>query len=238
MSKSALTNNQVKSVRDARLITPTAANIPTAETYHAKVTTAWRGKRAAGEIIGKLVEITACYILHQHVPLQEERILACTMPNRLGDYIQLHREIDAVARIDSRTLLICEVKLSKSVYLQQGVGLQQVSDSARLLRSGGCCSQVRKRLVYIAKHPLPLYYGMTSVAIDDTTTESGVIWLTSEQIIAAACELDIPLPQGWMNPAVRGRSVAETAEWRHFANCSMMPAVSLQPALSATQGSA
>jgi hypothetical protein len=235
MSKSALTNNQVKCVRNAYLITPSTANIPTVGTSANKAVPAWRGERAAGEIIGKLVEIAACYILHQHLPLQEERVLACTLPNRNGAYSQSHRELDAVAKIDDRTLLIYEVKLSKSVNLQRGVGLQQVSDSARLLKSGGCCSRVRKRLVYIARHPLPLYNGLTSVTIDDTTTDTGVIWITPEQIAEAAREMNISLPEGWMSPAVRGRSVASTEDWRRFAVCSMMSALSFHPGKSTLQ---
>ena len=84
------------------------------------------GPRAAGEVLGGLVERSVRHWLGKSVPLSEERILVWEQRQRNGRNATLYREIDGIWQIDSESLCLYEMKLTFPENMERGVGLRRM----------------------------------------------------------------------------------------------------------------
>ena len=167
------------------------------------------GPRAAGEVLGGLVERCVRHWLEGFVPLQEERILAWEQRQRNGRHGTLYRELDAVWQIDDESLCLYEMKLTYPENMENGVGLRQLEAATETLFAAGRYRYILKRLVYVGEEKVTVLEGLLELAPDDEYEEFGVIWVSPAAVEAAAQELDISLPADWLNPN-RAREPSKT----------------------------
>jgi hypothetical protein len=188
------------------------------------------GPRHAGEYLGGLVERCVRHWLSKHVPLQEERILAWEQRQRNGRYGPVFRELDAVWTIDEESLCLFEMKLTFAENMARGVGLRQLDIATQTLFATGRYKYILQRLVYVAAEPIPVLDdpedteigegGLPSLEPNDEYEELGVVWVKPEAVMAAAQELEIELPENWLEPESREGYVEdpEREAWREFAD--------------------
>ena len=96
-----------------------------------------------------------------------------------------------------------------------------MNTSAEILFTNPRWKYILKRLVYVAEAPHPgaeqddegigLAFALEP---GDECAELGVIWLTPQQVEAAAKELAIELPEGWQQDEVAGRPILKTRSAR------------------------
>ena len=178
------------------------------------------GPRAAGEVLGGLVERAAQHHLMQFVPLQEERILTWEQRLRNNRTGRLYRELDGVWKIDDESLCLFEIKLTFQENRERGVGISQLNTAAEILFTDPRHKYILKRLVYIAEEPHSVLGDLPALAPDDEYAELGVVWITPPEIEAAARTLEIELPADWTTPEAREGAVEdpEREEWRQYAD--------------------
>ncbi|HLJ54697.1 MAG TPA: hypothetical protein VKT77_06620 [Chthonomonadaceae bacterium] len=178
------------------------------------------GPRASGEVLGGLVERAVQHWLARRVELLPERILVWEQRQRNGRNATLFREIDAIWQIDAESLCLYEVKLTYAENMEQGVGLRQLDASTETLFASGRYRYILQRLVYIAPERVTVLDGLPELEPDDECAELGVVWAPPDEIEAAARELEIDLPENWLEPESR-EGVVEDPEreaWREFAD--------------------
>ncbi len=178
------------------------------------------GPRSAGEMLGGLVERCVRHWLQSSVPLQPERILAWDqkMPN--GRNGTLYRELDGVWRIDDVSLCLFEMTLSTPEQMERGRGIKQLNIATSTLFASGAYEYVLKRLVYVAAEPVVVLDGLPELEPTDEYAELGVIWAPPDAVVRAAVELEIALPENWLEIEAREGVVEdpERDEWRQFAS--------------------
>ena len=178
------------------------------------------GPRAAGEVLGGLVERAVRHWLGQFVPLYEERILVWQQRQRNGRNATLYREIDAIWQIDDESLCLYEMKLTYAENMERGTGLRQLDASSETLFASGKYKYILKRLVYVADEKVTVLDDLPELNPDDEYEELGVVWAPPAEIEQAARELEIVLPENWLAPESR-EGFAEDPEreaWREFAD--------------------
>lgn len=177
------------------------------------------GPRAAGEVLGGLVEQCVRHWLSGFVPFQEERILTWEQRLRNGRHGRLYREIDGVWTIDHESLCLFEMKLTYAENMENGVGLSQLDASADTLFTTRKYRYILKRLVYVAEERVTVLDDLPALEPNDENSELGVIWVEPAWVEAAAKELEIELPENWIKPESREGTVEDPAreEWRQFA---------------------
>ncbi len=178
------------------------------------------GPRAAGEVLGGLVERAVRHWLNKSVPLIDERILVWEQRQRNGRNATLYREIDAIRQIDEESLCLYEMKLTFPENMERGVGLRQLDASTETLFASGRYQYLLKRLVYVGTEHVTVLDGLPELERDDEYAEVGVVWAPPEAVEEAARELEITLPENWLEPESR-EGFAEDPEreaWREFAD--------------------
>ena len=178
------------------------------------------GPRAAGEVLGGLVERAVRHWLSKSVPLLDERILTWEQRQWNGRNATLFREIDAIWQIDDESLCLYEMKLTFAENMERGVGLRQLGASTETLAAAGRYKYLLKRLVYVAAEKVPVLDDLPELEPDDEYAEVGVVWAPPAAVEEAARELEITLPDNWLEPESR-EGVVEDPEreaWREFAD--------------------
>lgn len=181
------------------------------------------GPRAAGELLGGMVEQAVRHWLSATVPLQPERILAWEQTQRSGRVGTLYREIDGVWQIDDESLCLFEMKLTHAENMEGGVGLAQLGRSTQILLASGRLRYILQRLVYVAEEPVPVLNGeIPSLEPVNEYDAVGVIWAPPAAVEKAAQELGLLLPADWLAPEAREGFVEdpERDEWRQFSDTS------------------
>lgn len=181
------------------------------------------GPRAAGEVLGGLVERSVRHWLGQRVPLSEERILVWEQRQRNGRNATLYREIDGIWQIDDTSLCLYEMKLTFVENMERGVGLGQLEASSQTLFASGRYEYILKRLVYVAEERVQVLDGLPELEPDDECAEVGVVWVPPGEVEAAAAELEISLPENWLAPESREGAFEdpEREAWREFADTTV-----------------
>jgi hypothetical protein len=178
------------------------------------------GPRAAGEVLGGLVERAVRHWLGKFVTLSEERILVWEQRQRNGRNATLYREIDGIWQIDAESLCLYEMKLTFAENMERGVGLRQLEASTETLFASGNYQYLLKRLVYVAEEKVTVLEDLPELEPDDEYAELGVIWVPPAAVEEAAREIEIELPENWLAPESR-EGVIEDPEreaWREFAD--------------------
>lgn len=180
------------------------------------------GPRSAGEYLGGLVELCVRHWLSKFVPLQEERILSWEQRLRNGRHGTLYREIDAIWQIDHESLCLYEMKFTYPENMEKGVGIRQLDIAADTLFLDKRYQYILKRLVYVAEERVKVLEeeNIPDLTPEDEYAEVGVVWVHPDQVEAAAQELEIVLPEGWLLPESREGTVEdpEREEWRQFSD--------------------
>jgi hypothetical protein len=178
------------------------------------------GPRAAGEVLGGLVERAVRHWLEKVVPLSEERIVAWEQRQRNGRNATLYREIDAVWQIDAESICLYEMKLTYVENMEAGVGLRQLEASTEMLSASGRYQYILQRLVYVAEERVQVLDGLPELEPDDEYCELGVVWAPPAAVLEAAAELGISLPENWLEPESREgfHEDPESETWREFAD--------------------
>src|SRR5262249_30856258 len=105
--------------------------------------------------------------------------------------------------------------------MKNGVGLRQLDIAADTLFLNPRYRYILKRLVYVAEERVTvLEEDLPALAPDDEHEELGVIWVSPDDVAAAAEELGLELPEGWRLPESREGTIddPEREEWRQFAD--------------------
>ncbi len=212
--------NIYDSFRDARLVKPDDPGYIAFMRRMADQRPSRGGPRAAGEYLGGLVEQAVRHWLSGFVPLQEERILAWEQRVRNGRHAPLYRELDAVWTIDDESLCLYEMKLTTPENMERGVGLRQLDIAAETLFTSKRYRYILKRLVYVAEEPVVVLDELPALVPEDEYEELGVVWVKPASVEAAAQELGLELPEGWLLPESREGFVEdpEREAWRHYAD--------------------
>jgi len=178
------------------------------------------GPRAAGEVLGGLVERAVRQWLSKFVSLSDDRILVWEQRQRNGRNATLYREIDGIWRIDSESLCLYEVKLTFAENMERGVGLRQLEASTETLFASKQFKYILQRLVYVAEEQVDVLEGLPVLEPDNEYAEVGVIWAPPAEIVESARELEIELPENWLEPESREGPVddPERDAWREFAD--------------------
>ncbi len=179
------------------------------------------GPRAAGEVLGGVVERCVQLWLSKYVSLQEERILTYEQRNEYnGRTSTLYRELDGVWRIDDVSLCLFEIKMTYKEKMEDGIGLKQLETAEEILYSSGKFQYILKRMVYISEERVVVLDDLPALEPDDENSELGVVWVPPSEVVAAAKELELELPENWLEPESREGSVEdpEREEWKQFAN--------------------
>lgn len=178
------------------------------------------GPRAAGEVLGGLAERAVRHWLSRFVPLAEERILTWEQRGANGRHVTLYRELDAIWQIDDESLCLYEMKLTFPENMERGVGIKQLDASVATLSAANRYQYLLQRLVYIGDERVNVLDGLPELEPDDEYTQLGVVWVAPAEVEAAAKELQIELPENWLQPEAR-EGVVENPEmeaWREFAD--------------------
>ncbi len=175
-------------------------------------------QRSAGEVLGGLVEQCVRHWLSKIVDLKPDRILCWEQRLHNGRYGTMYREIDAIWQIDSESLCLYEFKLTHVDNMRSGVGIRQLNASADTLFIDSSWSYVLKRLVYIDIGRVEVLDNLPVVSANDEFAEIGVIWVSPDDVNAAALEIGVELPVDWTEPESREGSVEDPAarEWRQY----------------------
>lgn len=206
---------------NVRLVTPEDADYVAFMRRMADRRPSRGGPRAAGEMLGGIVERCVRHWLGAIVPLMPERILGWEQRLRNNRHGVLYREIDAIWRIDDESLCLYEMKLTFPENMERGVGLSQLNASANVLFASKKYTYVLKRLVYIGDEPILVLEGdIPALEPNDEYAEVGVIWVPTAAVTAAANELELTLPENWLEPESREGFVEdpEREEWRQYAS--------------------
>jgi hypothetical protein len=177
------------------------------------------GPRAAGEYLGGVVERCVQHWLRGFVPLQEERILAWEQRLQNGRHGEMFRELDGVWQIDGESLCLYEIKLTYGERMEDGAGLRQLDIAAETLFLSGNYQYILKRLVYVAAEKVTVLDDLPELSPDDEYAELGVVWVPPDAVVQAAQELELELPENWLEPESREGHIvtAEQEEWRQYA---------------------
>ena len=178
------------------------------------------GPRASGEVLGGKVERAIQHWLAKFVVLDTDRILTYDQRNEYNGRVStLYRELDGVWKIDDVSLCVYEIKLTYAARMENGAGLKQLQTAEEILYASGKYEYVLKRMVYVAEERVTVLDGIEAVEPDDECAELGVIWVPPTELLAAAAELEIELPENWLEPESREGHVEdpEREEWRQFA---------------------
>lgn len=224
--------NEIDSYRDIHLVTPDDPEYVAFMRRMADQRPARGGPRHAGEYLGGLVEQCVRRWLERAVPLQEERILTWEQRLRTGRHGRMFRELDGVWTIDAESLCLFEMKLTFAENMERGHGLKQLDIAAQTLFASRRYQYILQRLVYVAAEPIPVLVdeerpeGLPALAPDDEYEELGVVWVTPEAVIEAAAELEITLPDNWLEPESREGYIEtpERDEWRQYVDTGTKPA--------------
>ena len=205
---------------NVRLVTPEDADYVAFMRRMADRRPSRGGPRAAGEVLGGLVERSVRHWLSRYVPLSEERILAWEQRQRNGRNATLYREIDGIWPIDDESLCLYEMKLTFPENMERGVGLRQLEASTETLFASGKYQYLLKRLVYIGEERVPVLGDLPELEPDDEYAELGVVWVPPVAVEEAARELEIELPDNWLEPESREGFFEdpEREAWREFAD--------------------
>jgi hypothetical protein len=147
--------------------------------------------------LGPSVEKAARYTIAMNVKLDMRRFVRFRVRRVDGSNVTLYRELDGVHLADYETVCLYEVKHLSAELMHARVGLWQLERSASILRHA--YRVVRTRLVYIGYEADRLRTGLPSTAMDNIESDFGVIWITPDQIEAAAASLGVVLPDAWSN---------------------------------------
>jgi hypothetical protein len=177
------------------------------------------GPRAAGEVLGGLVERAVRHWLGKAAPLSEERIVAWEQRQRNGRNATLYREIDAIWQIDAESVCLYEMKLTYAENMGAGVGLRQLEASTETLFASGKYRYILQRLVYVAEERVTVLDGLPELEPDDENSELGVVWAPPAAVLESAGELGITLPENWLEPESREgfHEDPDSEAWREFA---------------------
>ena len=145
--------------------------------------------------VGRLFEKAALHRIALRNKLSPCNILAAKEHYSDGTYTWTFREIDGVHFADYETVVLYEVKLASRGRMQDYIGGHQVETSASIAQHA--YRIVRTRLVYVAAVNDPIRAIIPAVSIDDVESRCGVIFLTPDEIEAAAMSLGLVLPQDW-----------------------------------------
>jgi hypothetical protein len=178
------------------------------------------GPRAAGEVLGGLVERAVRHWLGKFVPLSDDRILVWEQRQRNGRNATLYREIDGIWQIDEESLCLYEMKLTFTENMERGVGLRQLEASTETLFASDRYRYILKRLVYVGEEKVIVLEDLPELEPDDAYAELGVVWVPTAAVEEAARELEIELPENWLDPESREGFVEdpEREAWREFAD--------------------
>jgi hypothetical protein len=178
------------------------------------------GPRAAGEVLGGLVERSVRHWLSGFVSLKDERILAWEQRQRNGRHATFYRELDAVWQIDEESLCLYEMKLTFADNMENGVGLPQLEAACETLSASNRYQYLLKRLVYVAEEKVTVLEGLPELEPDDEYAELGVIWVPPMAVEAAARELEIELPENWLAPEAREGYIEDPERdvWKQYAD--------------------
>ncbi len=189
------------------------------------------GPRAAGEYLGGVVELAVRHWLSQIVALQPERILTWEQRLRNGRHGTLYRELDAVWQIDDVSLCLFEMKLTTSEHMEDGSGIRQLNIASDILFESKKYDYILKRLVYVAEEQVPVLEDLPVLEPNDEYAELGVIWVPPSEVIKAAGELELDLPEDWLLPESREGFLEdpEREEWRQYANTEAVDPESNEP---------
>lgn len=184
------------------------------------------GPRAAGEVLGGIVEQCVRHWLSGFVPLQPERILTWEQRLRNGRHGMMYREMDAVWTIDAESLCLFEMKLTFAENMERGVGIKQLNTNADILFASGQYQYILKRLVYVAEERVDVLDGLPVLEPADEWEELGVIWVPPASVVESAAVLGLTLPENWLEPESREGAAHDPArdEWRQWANTDGSPA--------------
>ncbi len=176
------------------------------------------GPRSAGEMLGGLVERCVRHWLSAFVPMQEERILTYEQRQRDGRRANLFRELDGVWQIDAESLCLFEMKLTFPENMERGVGIRQLNIAREILFASGRYQYILQRLVYISNEPIAVLEGLPVLEPNDEYAELGVIWVPPTEVEKAALELEITLPENWLEPESREgyADEPERDEWKQY----------------------
>jgi hypothetical protein len=147
--------------------------------------------------IGRSIERAVRHRLGMHLKLDSQNVVSWRERYSDGSTETLYRELDAVHFIDYDTVCLIEIKFLTTDLMHALVGRRQLERSAWILSHA--YRVIRTRLVYVGHEADRLRAGLPSTAIDDVEADFGVIWITPDQIEAAATSLGIVLPDGWSN---------------------------------------
>ena len=180
------------------------------------------GPRAAGEVLGGLVERCVRHWLSGYVPLANERILTWEQRLRNGRHAALYRELDAVWQIDEESICLYEMKLTFPENMENGVGLRQLETATDILYASKRYQYILQRLVYVGEEKVTVLDGLSELEPADENVELGVIWVPPSAVESIAQEMEIELPDNWLDPESREGDFEdpERDAWRQFADTS------------------
>ena len=162
-------------------------------------------KRNMGEKLGWIAECAARHHLSSLISLQEQRIMQWQVLNDESSRISTrYREIDAIVPLQEG-FIFYEIKLTTEHRMMSAHGLTQLRAATKTYREGNSKDiPILLRLVYIADTPVQVLNGkISTVPVDDLSTSKGVIWITPDQIEAAASHLGLELPSNWFSAEAR-----------------------------------
>ncbi len=211
---------------NVRLVSPEDADYVSFQRRMADQRPSRGGPRAAGEVLGGLVERAVRHWLGLAVPLSDERIVTWEQRQRNGRNSTLYREIDAIWQIDSESLCLYEMKLTFAENMERGIGLRQLEASSEALFASGRYQYLLKRLVYVAEERIAVLDGLPELEPNDESADLGVVWVPPSAVEAAAAELGITLPDNWLDPESREGVIEDPARdaWREFSDTSVRDA--------------
>ncbi len=181
------------------------------------------GPRATGEYLGGVVEQAVRHWLAPIIPLQEKRILTWEQRLRSGRHGTLYRELDGVWQIDDVSLCLFEMKLTTPERMEEGAGIRQLNIASEILFASKQYDYILKRLVYVSEIPIPVLDDIPILNPDDEFEELGVLWVPPSEVVKAASELELELPENWLEPESRDGFLEdpEREEWRQYADTEL-----------------
>lgn len=153
--------------------------------------------RLSCSAIGRRVERAVRLWLGLRVKLERDRILTWQQRLEEGGFARRYRELDGVWRSDYDAVCLYEIKFTSVELMAQGRGAAQLRRATETLLAGKATRKVRRRLVYVGDAVDRLLVGGESAAPDDDTAPAGIVWVTPEEVEAAASSLGEPLPAYW-----------------------------------------
>ena len=104
--------------------------------------------------------------------------------------------------------------------LERGTGLRQLEASTEALFASKRYQYILQRLVYVAEERVTVLDSLPDLEPDDEYAEVGVVWVPPAAVEEAARELEITLPENWLEPESREGAYddPEREAWREFAD--------------------